>query len=90
VCLAGRGGGGREPGVRETATLSRPDGGRSDFSPAVFLAGWAKGQVGQTQLLYRGVSPPQHAHLHYPDKPPSPASPPPHTHTLQAEGVWRP
>lgn len=38
---------GIQPGVREPATLSRPDGGRSNYSPAVFLAGWAGGQAEQ-------------------------------------------
>lgn len=57
--LPGSGGGrillalgmGNQPGVREPATFSRPDGGRSDFSPAVFLAEWAGGQAG---MAHRG------------------------------------
>lgn len=38
--------------------MSRPDRGRSDFSPVVFLTGWAGGQAGQAHTGQR-------AHLHY-------------------------
>lgn len=81
---------GREPGVREPAALNRPDGGGSSFSPAVFLAGWAGGRAGQTQLPTEGHPPPQYTLSYnlYPDRPPSTAHP---AHTAGGEaasGPW--
>lgn len=78
--MAGRGG---SQAAEKPAAWSRPDGGGSGFSPAVFLAGWAGGELDRAQLPTEGT-PLRHTHSQnvYSGRLPSTS----HPQTLQAEG----